>query len=85
MEKNPVTIPSEVLEAFRDGFDDEHYLVDAIKKYLRTQEQKAILDAKDISIEDVINGREGEALDSDFLASMYDDWNAKLGFHGFGF
>lgn len=78
-------IPQEVLDDFKEGFDKEEYLVAAIKRYLRTPEQKAMLDARDISIEDVLNGRiEGEDQD-DIYNALFNDWNAKLGFRGFGF
>jgi len=78
-------IPQEVLDDFREGFDKEEYLVAAIKRYLRTPEQKAILDARDISIEDVLNGRIEGADQDDIYNMLFNDWNAKLGFRGFGF
>lgn len=82
-------IPQEVLDEFRKDYDEgnweEEYLVLFIKKYLRTPEQKALLDARDISIEDVLNGRI-EGADQDGIYNMlFEDWNAKLGFRGFGF
>ncbi len=77
-------IPQEVLEDFKEGFDKEEYLVAAIKRYLYTSEQKQLLDARNISIEDVLNGRI-EGADQDSIYNMlFDDWNAKLGFQGFG-
>lgn len=80
-----MNIPQDVLEDFRNGFDKEEYLVAAIKTYLRTPEQKQFLDSRDISIEDVLNGRiEGEDQD-EIYEQLHADWNAKLGFRGFGF
>ena len=78
-------IPQEVLNDFKEGFDKEEYLVAAIKRYLRTPEQKAMLDARDISIEDVLNGRIVGADQDDIYNTLFEDWNAKLGFRGFGF
>src|SRR5260370_40129773 len=39
--------------------DREEHTVDIVKQYLRTSEQKAWLDAHDLSIEDLLNGRYG--------------------------
>ncbi len=39
--------------------DPEEHTVDIVKQYLRTSEQKAWLDAHDLSIEDLLNGRYG--------------------------
>jgi hypothetical protein len=76
-------IPTEIMEQFREGFDDEPYLVAAIKKYLRTPEQKAIMAARDITIEDLLNGRvEG---DQSIYDSIFKEWNATLGEKIFGF
>ncbi len=77
-------IPPHVLEDFKEGFDDERYLVDAIKRYLLTPEQKALLNSRDISIEYYLNGRiEGEDQDEIYI-SLANDWNNKLGFPCFG-
>src|SRR5260370_2901214 len=37
--------------------DREEHTVDIVKQYLRTSEQKAWLDAHDLSVEDLLNGR----------------------------
>jgi len=56
--------------------DDEHYQVARIKQYLRTPEQKKILDEHDWSIENILNGRiEG---DMSLINVMLQDWNKKL-------
>src|SRR5260370_5848189 len=39
--------------------DREEHTVDIVKQYLRTSEQKARLDAHDLSVEDLLNGRYG--------------------------
>jgi hypothetical protein len=77
-------IDPETLADFKNGFDDESYLVAAIKKHLRTSAQKIWLDDHDISIEDLLNGRvEGDLMNE--VRDIFDDWNKKLGFHSFGF
>lgn len=66
-----------------DGFPEEHYLVDAIKKHLRTDEQRLEMADRDITIADMLNGRttgEHEA----FVDACYADWNTKLGRRAFG-
>ena len=56
-----------------------------IKKYLRTEEQRAWLFAQDLSLEDVLNGRT-TIVQSEFLRNViFYDWNTKLGRHVFGF
>lgn len=60
---------------------EEEYLVAAIKKYLRTPEQKALIEAKDSSIEDMLNGR---VENDDWTDGMFQAWNAALGWKEFG-
>jgi hypothetical protein len=69
-----------------DGdFCEEKYLVEAIKKYLRTEEQRKRLFEVDISIEEMLNGRyQGTARNCKVVQGIYDEWNAKLGFKAFG-
>ena len=67
-----------------DGeFHDERYLVQAIEKWLLTEDQrKAMFDAR-LTIEKMLNGEyddKGEKVDS----AIYAEWNAKLGFKAFG-
>lgn len=63
---------------------EEEYVVPLIKKYLRTGEQREMLADIDCSIEDCLNGRvEGEVQQA-FVAAMFADWNAKLGYKHFG-
>lgn len=77
----------QVQEFFREGeFCQEHYLVAAIKKHLRTPAQKVILDRLDLSIEECLNGRYGDRPDAVsgktqeiLIAEMYADWNRRLG------
>ena len=60
------------------------YVVPLIKKYLRTPEQKAKLDAFDITIEDCLNGRVAGEVACEFVYCMFAEWNAKLGTEHFG-
>ena len=63
---------------------DEEYVIPLIKKYLRTPEQKARLNAADVTIEDCLNARiEGGT--PEWVYDMFNDWNQKLGSKHFGF
>lgn len=68
-----------------DENGEEEYVVPLIKKYLRTDEQRQQMNAYDISIEDMLNGRvEGEEAQN-FTALTFLDWNQKLGYKHFGY
>lgn len=75
---------NQVVKFFKEGeFCGEENLVAAIEKYLQTEEQrKAIFDNK-ISIEKMLNGRTMGDVE-DLIQSIYDAWNAKLGYKCFG-
>jgi len=78
--------PEQAMEFFRKGgeFHEEHYMVSAIKKHLRSEIDRAGLSNHDISIEDALNGRvEGEEAQK-FVAEMYKRWNTKIGKLTFG-
>jgi hypothetical protein len=64
-------------------FDDEHYLVSAIKTHLLIEDQRKWLFDQGLSIEDLLNGRWPENMEED-IALLYDDWNLKLGWKEFG-
>ena len=55
-----------------------------IKKYLRTEEQRAWLFAQDLSLEDVLDGRTNDVHGVYIRGVMFPDWNTKLGRHVFG-
>ena len=76
----------EVQKFFMEGeFDDEKYLVQAIKSHLITPEQKKLLFKFDLSIQDILNGRYGGKRGEETAVSeIYSSWNEKLGFHNFG-
>ncbi len=66
-------------------FHQETYLVQVIKKHLRTEDQRKLMFEHDFTIEDMLNGRvEGEEADAE-VDPIFADWNAKLGHHAFGF
>jgi hypothetical protein len=73
----------QVSEWFRETSDDEHWVVEAIKKHLRTDEQKLAIALADFSIEDMLNGRVPG--NSELVAAIFADWNAKLGCQHFRF
>ncbi len=67
------------------GFHDkEEYLVAAIKRCLRTDEQRQLLYTADLSIEDLLNGRYSIQY-SVMVQHIFDEWNKKLGWKEFGF
>lgn len=80
--RDPGVTMSDVADALEGGLDEE-YAVRIIKIYLRTPEQKAEFDRRDITIEDCLNGRT-EPEHAGFKLRTYRDWNAKLGRHHFG-
>ena len=65
-------------------FYEESYLVEAIKKYLRTDDHRKTLGELDLSIEDLLNGRYNYKQHKK-VDKIFDDWNQKLGFIAFGF
>jgi hypothetical protein len=75
-------IPPEIVEQFRDGFNSEASLMQAIRLYLRTPEHKSVLDALDISIEDILNGRV-EGGNPPQVKEILTSWNYRLGFQAF--
>lgn len=67
-----------------DGeFFEEKYHMAAIKRYLRTPEQKIRLDEADISLEELMSGSYGHAFHS-MTQGILKEWNEKLGFHYYG-
>lgn len=72
-------IDEETLNDFQNGFQEEHYLVSAIKKYLLKPNQRQQMFQLDLSIEDILNGRTtGEH--QPFIEELFKDWNSSLGF-----
>lgn len=66
-------------------FHEEQYLVEAIIKHLRTDEQRLALAAADITIEQMLNGRVKGDAGYALINRIFDEWNKKLGFKAFGF
>lgn len=60
----------------------EHFLVDAIKRHLLTDEQWAKICAQRESIENMLNGRISG--DSRWVQEIYAEWNKKIGAEVFG-
>lgn len=83
----PSTVTQEELaHVFSSKFEwhDESYLVQAIKKYLRTDRHKQTMNAFDFTIEDMLNGRiEGHNAQA-AAERIFEDWNAKIGHKHFG-
>jgi len=78
-------------EEFRnfDQPDDEATCtIPFIKKYLLTEVQRAEMFRRNISIEEILNGRvEYKGVNADYDAytrELFNDWNRKLGYTWFG-
>lgn len=71
----------EAMEFFRLGgeFHEEEYLVGAINKHLRTNEDRALLYKHDISIEDILNGRVSGEERHKVVEDMMARWNIEIG------
>jgi hypothetical protein len=74
----PPVIPEETMRQFREGFQEEHYLVEAIKRYLLTPGTRGTLLSLAISIEDILNGRVGSGL-SHIARNALEEWNRFAG------
>ena len=66
-----------------EEFHEEGYLVTAIKRYLRTEEQRALLHQEDLSIEGLLNGRY-TSQQASLVNKIMSEWNERLGFKAFG-
>jgi len=64
--------------------DKESDQVRLIKKYLRTSQQKEVLDQLDLSIEDLLNGRFTQS-QSKIVKVIFQEWNDKLGTKEFNY
>lgn len=74
---------ADVVDFFQNGeFCEDQYLVEAIKKFLRTEEDRQLLFKLDLSLEDCMNGRYGADKEQE-VKKMYAGWNKKLGFKAF--
>lgn len=76
----------EVVEFWRDDGDfcEEKYLVEAIERFLLTEEQRKAMFDKRLSIEKILNGHypcNDEYCD--FVHKLFEEWNTKLGFESF--
>ncbi|HEY9296448.1 MAG TPA: hypothetical protein VIQ31_08755 [Phormidium sp.] len=62
--------------------DEERWLIEGIKKYLRTEEQRQQLADMDLSIADILSGQyDGEQ--GKKVRKIFDAWNEKLGYQSF--
>ncbi len=74
----------ELQEIFLQDFDEEHYLVAAIRKHLLTYSQSLMLHMRGLSIEDCLNGRFNGSQEST-VTILFSEWNETLGIKHFGF
>ena len=69
---------------FLQDFDEEHYLVAAIRKHLLTDSQNIMLLLRGLTIEDCLNGRFVSVQEAN-VTSLFSEWNETLGIEHFGF
>lgn len=77
----------QVVEFWRDDgeFGEEHYLVNAIERWLLTEEQRKLMFDHRLSIEKMLNGRyAGTKENVKAVSGIFEAWNIKLGFIAFG-
>ena len=77
-----MAIPDEIVQQFRDGFDSEEQLVNAIRAHLMSIDQRYQLFELNISVEDILNGRI-EGGNPEEVTSILTRWNQELGFRCF--
>lgn len=65
------------------GYQDECYIVAAIRKHLLTEAQREAMFVLDVSIEDCLNGRYTMEK-SMVIDTIYKQWNERLGWREFG-
>ena len=63
---------------------NQDQLVRAIRSHLLTEEQHIQMLLRELSIEDILNGRFRDS-DEEFVNRLFEEWNAELGWKGFGF
>ena len=80
-----VFIPSDELRIVTEGADNEGDLVNVIKTFLRTEEQRKWMSENDVSIEDILNGRTYDRHQKFIHEKLFPDWNLKVGKKSFGF
>lgn len=70
---------------FKEGeFYEEHYLIEAIEKYLMTEKQAQLLYEYGLNISKILNGKYGQD-QQEIVYSIYKEWNDKLDFKKFGY
>lgn len=74
----------QVAEFFRVGeFHEEHYAVEAIDRWLVTNEEREEMNRLNLRIEDMLNGRVTGYESRLLAAELFHDWNVRLGFQYF--
>jgi len=72
----------EIKDFWKNGdFCEEKYLVEAIKKYLRDDDDKKAMYDLDMSIEEMLNG----IGPWDETQALFNKWNNKIGFRYFSY
>jgi hypothetical protein len=66
-------------------FYEERYLIEAIRKYLLTGDQYDELRKRNMSVEDILNGRIEGVENINYKYEIFRQWNRELGIDVFGF
>lgn len=74
--------PEQIVSYLHDP-DDGNWEDEVIKMHLRTPQQKQWLDQHDLTLRDILEGREPIGLFPQ-IAKIFEDWNQKLGEHIYG-
>lgn len=77
-----ITMDAEDFHLWENG-EEEHKIM-LIKKYLRTPEQKAALEAMDLTIEAMLNGCVSGYPEQHLTSAIFAEWNRRLGTKHFG-
>ena len=73
-----------VVEFWQAGeFYEQHYLIEAIERWLITEEQRDVMFLVNLTIEKMLNGRYSQDVVS-VVVGIFNEWNKKLGFNSFG-
>lgn len=87
--QNETNIPANELgnlwKLSQEAIDNEPQAIELIKKHILTEPQRQLLFDHNMSIEDMLNGRIAGEERQAVEATIYAEWNTKLGYQAFGY
>lgn len=87
--QNETNIPADELgnlwKLANEAIDNEPQAIGLIKKHILTEPQRQLLFEHNMSIEDMLNGRIAGEERQAVEATIYAEWNTKLGYQAFGY